>query len=92
MSSSSPMHMPCWLACESIEARSLPISSSIVWKQTSEDSAKADRSDEVLAQGGVISVQVLNEFVSISTRKFHTPWSAIEETLSIVRALCAWSP
>lgn len=33
------------------------------------DDAKADKAEEVIRQGGHISVQVLNEFASIATRK-----------------------
>ena len=58
----------------------------------SEDAAKASHAEELLAAGGVISIQVLNEFVSVSTRKYRRPWSAIEETLSIVRTLCRVEP
>jgi len=35
----------------------------------SENAFKADRAEAVLAEGGVISVQVLNEFVSVALRK-----------------------
>ena len=35
----------------------------------SADTAKADRAEELLALGGTISVQVLNEFVAVASRK-----------------------
>jgi predicted nucleic acid-binding protein len=35
----------------------------------SEDAAKADRAEELIANGGVISVQVLNEFAVVASRK-----------------------
>jgi len=35
----------------------------------SKDQAKADRAEALLAAGGVVSVQVLNEFVSVASRK-----------------------
>jgi predicted nucleic acid-binding protein len=35
----------------------------------SSDVAKADKAEELLAQGGIVSVQVLNEFASIGLRK-----------------------
>ena len=35
----------------------------------STDAAKADRSEALLVSGGVVSVQVLNEFASVATRK-----------------------
>ena len=34
------------------------------------DADKADRAEELIADGGVISVQVLNEFASVASRKF----------------------
>jgi predicted nucleic acid-binding protein len=35
----------------------------------SADTAKADRAEELLAIGGVISVQELNEFAAVASRK-----------------------
>jgi predicted nucleic acid-binding protein len=35
----------------------------------SEEPAKSEKAEELIAHGGVISVQVLNEFVSVATRK-----------------------
>ena len=54
----------------------------------SEDSRKADRSEALMATGGVISVQVLNEFSSVASRKLKMPYSEIRDTLSIIRAVC----
>lgn len=54
----------------------------------SEDSQKADRAESIMAQGGVISVQVLNEFASVASRKLKMACTEIRETLSIVRAVC----
>lgn len=58
----------------------------------SEDSAKADRAEEVLAQGGVISVQVLNEFASVASRKHRLSYPEIRETLDTFRAVCKVEP
>jgi len=33
------------------------------------DAAKADRAEKLIAAGGVVSVQVLNEFTSVASRK-----------------------
>ena len=52
------------------------------------DAEKADRAEELIADGGVISVQVLNEFASVASRKFGMTWSEIREILDTVRALC----
>lgn len=43
--------------------------------------AKARRAREVLRSGGVISVQVLNEFVSVVRRKYSLSWDEIRELL-----------
>jgi predicted nucleic acid-binding protein len=58
----------------------------------SADPAKADRAEELLAIGGTISVQVLNEFVAVASRKLHMSWIEIREVLAQVRAVCAVKP
>ncbi|MDD2800853.1 MAG: PIN domain-containing protein [Methylococcales bacterium] len=54
----------------------------------SEDSRKADRVEAILAMGGVISVQVLNEFASVASRKLKMTYAEIRDVLQIVRAVC----
>ncbi len=54
----------------------------------SADAAKADRAEELLAGGGTISVQVLNEFAAVASRKLRMPWPDINEVLTQVRAVC----
>jgi predicted nucleic acid-binding protein len=44
--------------------------------------------EELLREGGIVSVQVLNEFVSVSSRKMRMQWEAIEELLSAFHDLC----
>jgi predicted nucleic acid-binding protein len=46
------------------------------------------RAEELLASGGVVSVQVLNEFVSVARRKLHMPWEEVTEALDAIRVLC----
>jgi len=58
----------------------------------SADVAKADRSEELIALGGTISVQVLNEFVAVVSRKLRMPWSEIRAVLAQIRAICAVEP
>jgi predicted nucleic acid-binding protein len=54
----------------------------------SADAAKADRAEELLAIGGVISVQVLNEFASVALRKLGMSWAEIRDVLAQVRVVC----
>ena len=58
----------------------------------SADAAKADRAEELLAGGGMVSVQVLNEFASVASRKLRMPWTEIREVLAQVRAVCVVEP
>lgn len=46
---------------------------------------KADRVESVLADGGVVSVQVLNEFANVARRKFAAPWRTVRASLGILR-------
>jgi predicted nucleic acid-binding protein len=48
--------------------------------------------EELLAENGVISVQVLNEFTSVSRRKFGLSSSECREILGTVRAVCETQP
>jgi predicted nucleic acid-binding protein len=54
----------------------------------SAETAKADRAEELLAGGGVISVQVLNEFAAVATRKLNMSWREIREALNPIRIIC----
>ena len=51
----------------------------------SADTDKADRAEALLSAGGVVSVQVLNEFVAVATRKFHAPWGVVRDVLGVLR-------
>jgi predicted nucleic acid-binding protein len=58
----------------------------------SAEAAKADKAEALLGKGGVVSVQVLNEFTSVARRKLGMPLAEIREVLSAVRAICAVEP
>jgi predicted nucleic acid-binding protein len=54
----------------------------------SQDDPRAAVAEELLAAGGVVSVQVLNEFAAVARRKLNMPWPEVQEALAAVRALC----
>lgn len=54
----------------------------------SEDNRKADRAEAIIASGGIISVQVLNELASVASRKLRMSYAEIRDALGIVRAVC----
>jgi predicted nucleic acid-binding protein len=58
----------------------------------SADTSKADRAESLLAGGGRISVQVLNEFAAVASRKLRMSWVEIREVLTTVRGLCSVDP
>ena len=49
------------------------------------DVEKRERALEVLAQGGVISAQVLNEFTHVAQKKRRRTWPEIEAALLVIR-------
>jgi predicted nucleic acid-binding protein len=49
------------------------------------DVEKRERALEVLAQGGVISAQVLNEFTHVAHKKRRRSWPDIEAALAVIR-------
>jgi predicted nucleic acid-binding protein len=55
----------------------------------SEDSNKADRAEELLAEHGKISVQVLNQFAVVALRKLKMPLRDVREILDTIRAVCS---
>lgn len=58
----------------------------------SADAAKADRAEALLAEGGIVSVQVLNEMVSVARRKLTMTWSDVGEVLAQIRTVCRVEP
>jgi predicted nucleic acid-binding protein len=53
-----------------------------------QNDARGPRAEALLATGGLVSVQVLNEFVSVARRKIRMPWSEVTEALDAIRVLC----
>ena len=49
--------------------------------------SRSDTAEALIAAGGVISVQVLNEFVNVSRRKLARKWAEIEKQTEVLRAL-----
>ena len=62
------------------------IDSNVILYLLSHDAVKADKAESILQAGGVISVQVLNEVVSVCQRKLKMPWDEIDAVLQAVKA------
>jgi predicted nucleic acid-binding protein len=53
-----------------------------------EGDPRSAQAEELLASGGVLSVQVLNDFVSVARRKISMSWSDVTQALDDFRILC----
>lgn len=58
----------------------------------SADVEKADRAEELIARGGKISVQVLNEVVAVGRRKLGMSWREVLDVTAQVRSICRVTP
>jgi predicted nucleic acid-binding protein len=58
----------------------------------SSETEKADRAEQALASGGVISVQVLNELANVARKKMSLSWPEIRGFLSTIRGVLTVHP
>ena len=49
---------------------------------------RASKAEALLASGGMISIQSLNEFVSVARRKLGMSWKEVREFLDLISILC----
>jgi predicted nucleic acid-binding protein len=61
---------------------------SVLLYTLSDDALKSGIVRRLLAEGGCISVQVLNEFVSVTRRKLRMDWDEIGRALGALREFC----
>ena len=54
----------------------------------SQDDPRGATAESLLAAGGVVSVQILNEFVAVTRRKLGMSWDELNEALDAIRILC----
>jgi predicted nucleic acid-binding protein len=59
----------------------------LIYAVAQEDPRRA-RAEQLLAIGGVVSVQVLNEFVGVARRKIRMSWEDVIEALDAIHILC----
>jgi predicted nucleic acid-binding protein len=64
----------------------------VVMYLASGDPTKADRTESLIAGGGIISVQVLNEVANVARCKMRLSWEQTHAFLSTVRALLPVEP
>ena len=68
------------------------IDTNVILYLASGEAEKADRAERVVAAGGTISVQVLNEITHVARRKMGMSWEETRTFLALVRSLLAVEP
>jgi predicted nucleic acid-binding protein len=48
------------------------------------DDSRSARAESLIAEGGIIGVQVLNEFTNVARRKLRWQWGQIEASLTVI--------
>jgi predicted nucleic acid-binding protein len=56
------------------------------------DRSRVDTAEALIARGGHVSVQMLNEFASVARRKAGLSWGETAEVFGVVRAACTVQP
>jgi len=51
------------------------------------DDPRSARAETLIAEGGVIGIQVLNEFTNVTRRKLRWDWEQIEASLAVIDEL-----
>ena len=54
----------------------------------SRDDTRGKMAETLLAAGGALSVQVVNEFVAVARRKLDKSWEDVRRALEILRVFC----
>lgn len=64
------------------------LDTNVLLYSVAEDERRSKVAEVLLAAGGMVSVQVLNEFVATARRKLAMSWDEIAEATSAIRQLC----
>jgi predicted nucleic acid-binding protein len=82
----------CLLGLYSIGQRPMPakdfLDTNVLIYAVAKNDARAAKAEALLASGGIVSVQSLNEFASVARRKLGMPWKEIKESLNLICILC----
>jgi len=68
------------------------LDTNVVMYVASADAAKAARAEQLIGDGGLISVQVLNEAANVARRKMGLSWAETTSFLGAVRGLLTVRP
>jgi predicted nucleic acid-binding protein len=49
---------------------------------------RSRRAEQLLSEGGVVSVQILNEFSDVARRKIRMSWDEVKQALRVIQFFC----
>jgi predicted nucleic acid-binding protein len=53
-----------------------------------QDDPRSQQAEGLIAEGGTVSVQILNEFVDVVRRKARMPWDEVRFAIENIKTLC----
>ncbi len=53
-----------------------------------QDDPRTHDAEELIAEGGTVSVQVLNEFAAVARRRINMSWGEVQLALEAIKVLC----
>lgn len=68
------------------------IDTNVLLYLASADPAKTDQAERILAEGGIISVQVLNEIANVARRNMRLSWTETHTFLTMIRSVLTVEP
>jgi predicted nucleic acid-binding protein len=60
----------------------------LVYAVVVQDDSRSQQAEDLIAEGGTVSVQVLNELAAVARRKTKMPWEEVRFAIQNVKALC----
>lgn len=66
--------------------------SNVLLYLASDEAEKAEKAELLLAGGGAVSVQVLNEIANVARRKMRMNWRETNEFLALIRRMVSVAP
>lgn len=64
------------------------LDTNVVLYAFSQDATRSQVAENLLAAGGALSVQVLNEFIAVARRKLDQSWKEVRRALDVLRVFC----
>ena len=64
------------------------LDTNVLFYAASNDVRRTQTAKDILSAGGLVSVQILNEFVAVAMRKLRRTWPEVAEMLQVIRLLC----